>query len=916
MGISATASRVAVLTYFLMTLPVPPVISCATCTTAKDPSCGRCKGSEILFPSDTVTFVWRSPLTSAFINEMRGRHALRMMTDGILLLVGLGAFLLFAIVHFPLIAQGTVSPRILLESTHWTAQLFWISLLCDAWLCQRVNRAVSRKTRVYSVAEETARTGLKKTYRIELNDVFDHAALDSLGDALALAQRKRSVELVPLHLFITLFKRPAIRAIASRIALDSAALQKGMHATLADLPSGRGEPRATDDFYSLLMRAYRHAQAARKSTVDVVDLFAATLDHETRARELMEELGVKLETIDNVVSWFNAQKAFRHRRAEIASVSALRPRADIDRAMTGRATHLLNQYGSDLTRLAQYGKLVFPVGRDDLLDALLSTVGSTAKNVLLVGETGTGKSALINGIAYAMAGERVPERLKDKRLISISAGHVAASPNPPALFQKILDEALMSENIILVIANIHDFTGQKGVIGFDLAEMLAETIERTGIMVFATTTPGNFHRYLENHLIASLFDRVDVAEPDENTAIQIVQSHIPTFESRHGVYFTYDAIAASVQLSSRYLPDVKNPEKAVDLCEQTALSKKGSQKGTLTRITPADIAKTLEQRTHAKVGGVEGEERTVLLHLEDTIHERMINQEAAVSAVANALRRARTELRETKRPIAVFLFLGPTGVGKTELAKTLAEVYFGSEENMVRLDMSEYQDGTAIPRLIGITGSDVRGGTLTERIRKQPFTLVLLDELEKAALEVRNLFLQVFEDGCLTDNTGEAVTFTNAIIIATSNAGSQFIQDALRGGMAPEEIKTRLVEDELRHYYTPEFLNRFDDVIIFQPLSQEHIRQVARLMVGRIQKQMAKKGILFEVTESALYELAAAGFDPEFGARPLRRAVQQRIEDVLAKILLEQKVSRRDKIILDAGSAFRIEKVARFIKER
>lgn len=895
-----------------MTLAIPPVIPCATCDPAKNPSCKRCKGNDILFQENNITFVWKYQITAASFNELRERYALRAMTDGMLLLVGLGAFLLFALVHFPLIAQGGASPLILLESSHWTAQLFWVSLFFDAWLCQRVNSALSRKTRVLSIAQEMEMKEQKKNPRIEFDKSFAHAALDSLCDALELARRHASAKLVPLHLFIALFKRPAIQAIASRIALDPAALQKGMHAALATVPSGRGEPRPTDDFYSLLIRAYRHAQTARKSAVDVVDLFAATLDHETRARELMEELGVKLETIDNVVAWFNAQKAFRQKRAGIASIAALRPRADIDRAMTGRATHLLNQYGSDLTRLAQYGRLVFPVGRDALLDSTLATIGSTEKNILFVGETGTGKSTLINGIAYAMAGERVPERLKDKRLVSISAGHVAASQNPPALFQAILDEGLMSENIILVVSNIHDFTGQKGTIGFDLAEILAETIERTGLMVFATTTPGDFHKYLESHLVTSLFERVDVPEPDENTAIQIVQSHVPIFEHRHNVFFTYDAIAASVQLSSRYIPDIKNPAKAIDLCEQTAVAKRGPRKRAQTRILPSDIAKTIEQKTHTKVAGAEGEERTVLLNLENKIHERMINQETAVTAVANALRRSRVELRDIKRPIAAFLFLGPTGVGKTELAKTLAESYFGSEENMVRFDMSEYQDSAAIPRLTGITGSDVRGGTLTERIRKTPFTLLLLDELEKASQDVQNLFLQVFEDGRLSNNTGKVVDFTNTIIIATSNAGSQFIQDAMRGGMTTEEIKTRLMEDELRHYYTPEFLNRFDDVIIFQPLSQEHIRQVAWLMVGKVQKQMAKKGILFDATDAAINELAAAGFDPEFGARPLRRAVQQRIDDVLAKILLEQKVSRRDKIILDSGNAFRIEKVKKY----
>lgn len=862
------------------------------------------KENEVVFQEKEALYRWPSLLAPSYFSAFHVREIARLITDGLLLLVGLGSLFLFATVHIPHVVLGGETPLLLVASDHWTARVFWISLLLDMWLIQRIHRADAHRI--------TIDAPLWRNHPRDLSATYTTAAINALSDALSFARKQRSSELAPLHLFVTLFHRPIIQSIAQRIALDPAKLKRGIRATLETIPKGTATPAPTVDFYSLLFRAYSHARDAKKQSVDVIDLFAATLDHETRAQELMEELNVSLDTIENVISWFNADKVFRRLRADIASVASLRPRADIDRAMTGRATHVLNRYGEDLTRLAQYGRLVFPVAIDALLDQLLSIVATTSKNILLVGPTGTGKSALINGVAYAMAGERVPERLKDKRLVRISAGHIGSSQNPPAFFQELLDETLESGNVVLAITNLHDFTPQSGISGFDLAEMLAETIEHTGLMVVATATPEEYHRFLEQHPIASLFDRIDVAEPDENTAIRVAESHIPNLEARFPVFFTYDAIAAAVRLSDRYIHDIGNPQKAVDLLEQTALVVGKQKKRGRIRITPEDIARVLEKRTHTKVGGVGDEERSVLLNLEDTIHKRMVNQEQAVIAVANALRRARVELRETKRPVGAFLFLGPTGVGKTELAKTLAEVYFSSEENMVRIDMSEYQDYAAIARLIGVTGSDVRGGILTEAIRAQPFTLLLLDELEKASTDVRNLFLQVFEDGRITDNTGAVIDFTNSIIIATSNAGSQFIQDAIRTKTPTEEIKTRLLENELRNYYTPEFLNRFDDIIIFQPLSQDHIRQIARLMVGRIQKQMQTKGIIFTVTDSAIAELVAAGFDPEFGARPLRRAIQQRVDDVLAKILLEQKVSRRDTIILDAGNTFRIEKAKKF----
>ncbi|MBI2484179.1 ATP-dependent Clp protease ATP-binding subunit, partial [Candidatus Uhrbacteria bacterium] len=553
-----------------------------------------------------------------------------------------------------------------------------------------------------------------------------------------------------------------------------------------------------------------------------------------------------------------------------------------------------------------------PIGVDEQLQDLLTGISATSKNILLVGQEGTGKSMLINGIAYAMVGEQVPDRLKDHRLVSISAGHLAASQNPLAVFQALLDELLESGNIVLVIHNMHDFTARRGLTPYDLTEVLAETIERTGLLVIATTTPSAYHSYLENHPLISLFQKTSVEEPDENNTIQILESHIPNLEYRYRVYFTYDAIASVVRLASRYVHERYNPAKSIDVAEQVALSFASRDKKKYTRITPASVSHALEKITHTKVGDVESGERDTLLHLEDKIHERMINQETAVSAVANALRRARVDLREKKRPVSVFLFLGPTGVGKTELAKTLAEVYFGSADAMARLDMSEYQGVSAIERLIGMAGSSARGGALTEPVRKNPFSLLLLDELEKADRDALNLFLQIFEDGRLTDNTGEVIDYTNTIIIATSNAGSQFIQDSVRAGQDADTIKKQLLERELRTHFSPEFLNRFDSVIIFGPLSEEHIVRIARLMIGRVQRQMQEKGITFSLTDSALYELAREGYDPQFGARPMRRVIQQRVEDVLAKVFLQEKIDRRDTVILDAGGVFRIEKGKRF----
>lgn len=893
-----------------MMLPIPKPTICAACSIdQKNPACKRCLGGEVLFPQGAVTYTWTHHFIPSYFRELRVRKVLKLATNISLYLFGIISALLAAYFHLLPVILGEVDLEIILTSNHFTAKLFWISLVTDAWLLSRITRERVKQPRVLRIKEETRLASEKKEKRIALDKSLDNEAHLALGDALNLAISLKHKELASIHLFAALFQQPTIQGIAARIAIDPNRLSLATQAALARIPGeAKNLPFAAEEFFEMLMCAYRHAQDAGKHALDIIDLFTATLDHETLAHEVMEELGVPPINIANVVAWFNQSRAFHQQMIDTRRRAAWRPRGDINRAMTARATPILNRFGTDLTRMAQLGRLFPPIARNEELEDLLKTVGSTTKDILLVGDIGVGKSALIFGIAYRMAAEDVPKKLQDKRLVSVSAGHIAAAKNPAAAFQTLLDEVLMSGNIALVIENLHDFAAKTGEAGTDLAEILAETMERTGLVVFATSNPNEYHRFLENHLIGSLFQRIDILEPDENKTIQMLEAHIPFYESKHPVFFTYDAIASCVQLSHRYLHDAQNPKKSIDLAEQVALEAMPEQKGGRIKLTPEHVAFALEKITHAKVGAIRKDEKSILLNMEERLHERMVDQEIAVSAVADALRRARVELRETKRPVAVFLFLGPTGVGKTELARTLAEVYYGAEQNMVRLDMSEHQEVRAIERLTGATGSDVQGGALTEPIRKSPFSLLLLDELEKAHPDVLNLFLQVFEDGRLTDNFGEVIDFTNTIIIATSNAGAQYIQDALRSGTPLPEIKTHLLEEELKAYYSPEFLNRFDEIIVFQTLEPDHIRKIARLMVKRIAKQMKDKGIAFEVTEAAIAELAAEGFDPEFGARPLRRVIQRRIDNVLAKILLKEKVDRRDKIILDKGGIFRVEK--------
>jgi len=449
--------------------------------------------------------------------------------------------------------------------------------------------------------------------------------------------------------------------------------------------------------------------------------------------------------------------------------------------------------------------------------------------------------------------------------------------------------------------------GREGSI--DLADVLSQALSKNNILCLATTTPPEYKKYIEEKSsLDRVLEKIDVAEVNGNEAIQILESKANSIEYRHQIYFSYDAIEQAVVLADRYLHDRFLPEKAVQIMEEVA-TRAREQKGKRSLITGNDVAQIISGKTNIPLAEITKEESEKLLNLEDKIHERMIDQEEAVSMVATSLRRARAEMRDMKRPIVNLLFLGPTGVGKTELAKTVAAVYFGNEKNMIRLDMSEYQEQSSLGRLIGaapgFAGSNT-GGYLTEAVRKNPFSLILLDEIEKAHPDILNVFLQVLDDGRLTDSSGRTIDFTSSIIIATSNAGTKIIQDLVKQNIPIEQIRQQLMDGELNKYFRPEFLNRFDGIIVFKPLAMADVEKIAKLMLNKIAKDLEIRGIKLEVAPEALSYLAQAGFDPEFGARPLRRVIQQKVQDQLANYILQGAVGRRDTVRLGAAGGIEI----------
>ena len=591
----------------------------------------------------------------------------------------------------------------------------------------------------------------------------------------------------------------------------------------------------------------------------------------------------------------------------------------------------------------------------------------TKNNPVLIGEPGVGKTAVAEGLALEIAKGNVPEILKDKRVVSLDlTGMVAGAKYRGDFEERIkaaIDEVKKSKNTILFIDELHTIVGAGAAEGSaDAANILKPSLARGDFQVIGATTLNEYRKYIEKDAaLERRFQPVKVGEPTPEQAVQILKGLRDSYEAHHKVKITDEAINAAVTLSSRYIADRYLPDKAIDLIDEGASKvrlasltspdnvkeledeiadyekEKASaineqdferaarlrdeqkelqtklddakkkwqeqQKGNSGEVTAEDIAKIVSEWTGIPVVQLTKEESERLLNMENVLHERVIGQSEAVTAIAKAIRRGRVGLKDPKRPVGSFIFLGPTGVGKTELCKALAEAMFGDENAMLRLDMSEYMEKHTVSKLIGSPPGYVgfeEGGQLTEKVRRKPYSVVLFDEIEKAHPDVFNMLLQILEDGRLTDSQGRTVDFKNTIIIMTSNVGARLItekQSSLgfnSGNENAEESEKKdikeLVTGELRKVFRPEFLNRVDDIIVFNKLNKDEIKQIAVKMLKTLENRLDKMNIKISFTDNAISEIADKGFDENYGARPLRRAIQNEIEDPLSEQMLEGKV--------------------------
>jgi ATP-dependent Clp protease ATP-binding subunit ClpC len=569
----------------------------------------------------------------------------------------------------------------------------------------------------------------------------------------------------------------------------------------------------------------------------------------------------------------------------------------MNRSWTARPTPVLDQFSTDLTDLAREEKIGFLVGHENDYEKIIQIVSRPGKpNVILSGDPGVGKSTMIAHLAFRMVKDDVPPVLFDKRLVSLEINRLVADATGDVLsgrLEKLTDEILMAGNIVLFIPNIHDLFRTAEMKSLNAIDVILPVIKDGGIPVIGETYPRELKQFIEPRSdFLEQFEVVKVEEISEEEAVRFLTYESLIMEREYKVFITYRAIRQAVVLAHRYLRDKPLPGSASNLLK-LALAEVKEMSG---RVLDAELVAAVAEKTTRipiqKAGGVETKK---LLNLEEIIHEKFVNQDVAVRSVSRSLREYRSGLSRQGGPIATFLFVGPTGVGKTELAKILAKIQFGSKDAMERFDMSEYQDKSSIFRLIGNPDGS-RTGTLTDAMIEKPYSLILLDEFEKAHPDVLNIFLQVFDDGRLTDSLGRTVSFENTIIIATSNAHSEFIKVETEKGRPGEEIADDL-KKKLTDYFKPELINRFSDVIVFRNLNKDEIATITKLMMQDLAELASEtNGITLSWDDNVIKQLVELGYSTVYGARPLRQTIAEKVRSVLAEKILKEEVKRGDSV--------------------
>lgn len=770
--------------------------------------------------------------------------------------------------------------------------LFWLGVFLLLYFFHHEYKA--RKPR-FNLKEIDLYNELK-TKRINSAYFLEPASKDFIIETLD----KSRAELVKIDLVIfeALLKTTFFKNILEHLEVQLDKIKSCFEQSKANIKKYKNADELLTDFNELMQDAVDSAIGLDDDAVDLTHLMMAVFK---RASQFFQEVfaseNLDFEDVRHAL-FFNKLRRKYYYLIQKAKPHKIKHKY-MDLAMTAKPTYYLDQFSHDLTDLARYGAIGFMIGHKDETEELLNILNLDVKNnALLMGPTGIGKTTIIENLAWRVFRGLAPQKLVDKRVVALDTGTILsglrASGELQERLSKIRDEILNAKNLILVIPDLHDLMKAASMQAASLSSFFGSIFQMTDFPIVCTTDEKNYHLYIEpDSEINQAFNQIKVREISPEEALYLVMIEAFKIETKKNLVVSYYAIKEAVDIAIKYIHNQPLPGKAVSLLLDAAENVLAQGKKFITRES---LRETFSKRTGIPIAQTKTEEKKMLLELEEILHQRMIDQEQAVKAVAEALREARTGLGREKGPIGTFLFVGPTGVGKTEMAKTLATYYFKGEDKMLRFDMSEYQTNDAIYRLIGYRG---QGGFMTEAVKQNPFSLVLLDEFEKANRDVLNLFLQVFDDGRLTDELGNVVDFTNTIIICTSNAHSLLIKEELEKGSSIQDIRD-FMKQRLADYFKPELINRFDEIVVFKPLSTEDISKITRLQIGRLFWQLENdKGFKFQISDRALAKIVDIGFDPVYGARPLRQAIRKKIKNVISLLILEDKLERGKHYLID-----------------
>jgi len=720
--------------------------------------------------------------------------------------------------------------------------------------------------------------------------------------AIKICKKRKLSEVVSEGiLYALLLESKDIQNLIFRLGIDIKKLQ-------ADLKNYLEKQKKQKDFTLSFSPAFQKTiKGATKVSVErgyaVIgekELFVALAKNDGFFKKILVENDLKEKDIENISLWLDKLEQTITKNKKFWMKENLSKMGSLGRSWASGFTNTLDEFSIDWSRIASKNVFGEIIGHQKEIKGVEMVLAkSSLSNALILGDVGVGRKSIIQAISQrCYLGVSLPE-LNYKRVVELDMisllSRIQDQENLENTLDRILQEALLSGNVILVIDELDNFVEQKtqklGKV--DISGILAKYLLIPNFHFIGIASFDGLHKRLEqNPSFLEYFGKVEVSEISELDTIRILQNLALGLEKKHKILITYPSVREIINLTARYMPSTPFPKKAIDTLEEAVVYVNSLKEKV---ILPHHIAKIVSDKTQIPIGKMNFKEKEVLINLENLIHQRIVNQQEAVNEISVAMRRSRSGISSKKRPMGTFLFLGPTGVGKTETAKALAEIYFGGEEKMIRLDMSEFQSISDIPRLIGEISPVEQQGLLTTPVRENPFSLVLLDEIEKTHPNILNLFLQVFDEGHITDGQGRKIIFNNTIIICTSNAGAQLIFEGLEKGDSIQ--KDKLFEFLFsKGIYKPEFINRFDAVVVFHPLTPENLMDIAQLMFLNIAKNLKEKEIDFLITENLKEKIVALSYKPEFGAREMRRVMQDTVENSIAKALLSDKITKGDTI--------------------